>query len=65
MNIPKSILEPFGVLGIPTIKPQTETRNFTTESGLEMTMIKVNVPSRKLKTKWRIGDVEEFLDDHP
>jgi hypothetical protein len=65
MEIPLSAIEAFDPLGIPTIglRSKTEEYTFTTESGLEITMIKtaVNVPSRKLKqgVQWYTEDPKE------
>jgi hypothetical protein len=63
MNIPQSVIAPFGQIGIPTLKPESEIEEytFTTESGIEMTMIKqrINVPSRKinLTIQWEDNEV--------
>ena len=65
MEIPQSTIQPFGQIGIPTIglRSETEEYTFTTESGLEIKMIKttVNVPSRKLKqgVQWYTEDPKD------
>ncbi len=60
MNIPQSAIHSFGQIGIPTLQPQTETYTFTTESGLEMIMVKQRVfaKSRKLNIKIQWEDSE-------